>query len=227
VDTVNLAGATPWLPAVGLLLGGVLAVVDLGLRRLEVDPLVGSALLVVVLLALTGGLHADGLMDTCDAVFGHATPERRLEIMRDPRVGAFGVIGLVSVVLLKVASIDALAGTPRTMSLLLAPTLGRWAIVLLARGFPYGRAAGMGEPLKAAASTRVLLLSSIVPLAMSVVAWPSGPILAVGAAAVALLLGRWLMSLLPGLTGDCYGAGCEVVETAVLLAAAPLAKAFG
>ena len=92
--TYRLDAAVVWLPVVGLLLGGVLALVDFGLRRAEVASLVSSTLLVVLLLALSGALHADGLMDTCDAMFGHATPERRLEIMRDPRAGTFGVVGL-------------------------------------------------------------------------------------------------------------------------------------
>src|SRR5205085_576009 len=106
-------------------------------------------LLVVLLLVATGGLHADGLMDTCDAVFVHASAERRLEIMRDPRVGAFGVIGLLSVVLLKVASLEALpANLSRLGLLVLAPTLGRWAIVFLSTVFPYGRERGLGAPLK-------------------------------------------------------------------------------
>ena len=97
-----------WLPVVGFLLGAILALADLGLRWVQVSPLVASTGIVVLLLALSGALHADGLMDTCDAVFGHATPERRLEIMRDPHTGAFGVVGLVCVVALKIAAI----GTP-------------------------------------------------------------------------------------------------------------------
>ncbi len=223
---VRLDAAVPWFPLVGLLLGGVLALADLALRQLQVAPLVTSALLVTLLLALTGALHADGLIDTCDAVFGHAAPERRLEIMRDPRTGAFGVVGLVCVVLLKVAGIEALPPATRFASLLLAPTLGRWAIVVLATVFPYGRASGLGLPLKKGATPIALGLASIAPVAMCALAWPSGPWLGVLALAVALLLGRWLMSLLPGLTGDCYGAGCEVVEMVVWLAAAPLARAL-
>ena len=93
----RLEVAVGWLPVVGVLLGAILAFVDMGLRWLQVSPLVASTVLVVLLLALTGALHADGLMDTCDAVFGHASPARRLEIMRDPHTGAFGVVGLVCV----------------------------------------------------------------------------------------------------------------------------------
>jgi adenosylcobinamide-GDP ribazoletransferase len=207
------------------LLGAILAAVDLGLRLLPLSPLVESSLLIVLLLALTGGLHADGLMDTCDAVFAHATPERRLEIMRDPRVGSFGVVGLASVLLLKVAAVDALPAAVRAQDLLLTPMLGRWAIVLLAAAFPYGRASGLAAPVKAAASPRVLALASALPLVACLTLAPTGFWLAALAAAAAVLLGWWLTHVLPGLTGDCYGAACEWVETLVLLAAGPLALA--
>jgi adenosylcobinamide-GDP ribazoletransferase len=221
---VRLEYAVVWLPVVGLLLGGILAAADLLLRAMVLSPLVISVSLVVLLLALTGALHADGLMDTCDAVFGHATPERRLEIMRDPRAGTFGVAGLLCVVLLKVASIEALPLAARAGSLVLAPTLGRWAIVLLAASFPYGRPTGLGAPLKAGATPRRFAVASLVAFLACLLVWPSGLLLGALAAVTALLLGRWLVSLLPGLTGDCYGAACEVVETVVWLAAAPLVR---
>src|SRR6202011_5093149 len=152
------------------------------------------------------------------------SPERRLEIMRDPHVGAFGVVGLVAVVALKIAAIDALPAAIRPQLLVLAPGLGRWAIVLLATVFPYGRPSGLGAPLKSAATPRALVLASLLPLAGCVAVGPLGITCGVLAALVALGFGRWLMRLLPGLTGDCYGAACEVVEAAVWLSAAPLAR---
>jgi adenosylcobinamide-GDP ribazoletransferase len=220
----RLEAAVPWLPVVGLLLGGVLALVDYGLRRLDVAPLVASSLIVVLLLGLSGALHADGLADTCDAVFGHASPERRLEIMRDPRVGVFGVVGVVSVVALKIAAVEPLPASVRPFLLVLAPGLGRWSIVLVATVFPYGRQTGLGAPLKAAATPTLLLIASILPLVGCIVAGPAGLASGALAAVTALALGAWLMRLLPGLTGDCYGAVCEVVETVVWLSAAPLAR---
>jgi adenosylcobinamide-GDP ribazoletransferase len=193
------------------------------LRLVGLNALVESSLLVVLLLALTGGLHADGLMDTCDAVFVHATPERRLEIMRDPRVGSFGVIGLASVLLLKVGAVDALAGATRAQVLLLTPVLGRWAIVLLATAFPPGRTTGLGAPVKAAASPKLFAVASAVPLAVSLAIGPAGVWLLAASGGTALLIGWWLCRVLPGLTGDCYGAACECVESVVLLLAGALA----
>ncbi len=219
----RLTSALVWMPLVGLGLGAVLALIDLGLSWLGEPSLLGSVVLVVGLLVMTGGLHADGLMDTCDAVFVHATPERRLEIMRDPRVGAFAVIGMASVLLLKVAALDARPVGMRWQLLVLAPTVGRWAIVLMATAFPYGRAVGLGSPLKATATPRILLISSVVPILISVVMGPVGIAAATVAIIGAYLFGRWLVGLLPGLTGDCYGAACEVTEMLVWLTGALIA----
>ncbi len=223
----RLEAALGWLPVVGFLLGGILAVVDACLGWLQVSPLVASTCLVVLLLMLTGALHADGLMDTCDAVFGHASPARRLEIMRDPHPGAFGVVGLVCVVALKIAAIDALPGSIRPQLLFLAPGLGRWSIVLLATAFPYGRPGGLGAPLKASATPRAFVVASVLPLATCVLAGPVGIACAALTTATGLAAGRWLMRLLPaGITGDGYGAVCELVEAVAWLAAAPLARAL-
>jgi adenosylcobinamide-GDP ribazoletransferase len=216
----RLASAVVWLPLIGALLGLVLVAVDVVLRWLGVPSMLDSTLQVVLLLILTGALHADGLMDTCDAVFGHATPERRLEIMRDPRAGAFGVVGLVCVVALKIASLDALAPNARSGLLLLAPMLGRWSIVLIATLFPYGRPDGLGAPLKSAATPRVLVLASLLPLIGCVLLGPLGVLAGALASVTALGVGRWLVGQLPGLTGDCYGAVCELVETVVWLGGA-------
>jgi adenosylcobinamide-GDP ribazoletransferase len=161
-------------------------------------------------------------MDACDAVFGHATPDRRLEIMRDPRVGAFGVMGFASVILLKVSALDALQTPSRLGLLILAPTVGRWSIVLLATVFPYGRASGLGAPLQAAATPQRLLVASLVPILACLLSGVTGIVAGGIAALAALVLGRWLLALLPGLTGDCYGAVCEVTESVVWLGGAVL-----
>jgi adenosylcobinamide-GDP ribazoletransferase len=94
--------------------------------------------------------------------------------------------------------------------------------VLVATVFPYGRQGGLGAPLKAAATPRALLVATTLALVGCLVAGPVGIACGALAGAAALGLGRWLMRLLPGLTGDCYGAVCEVIETVVWLSAGPL-----
>jgi adenosylcobinamide-GDP ribazoletransferase len=207
-------------------LGAILALADLGLRATGFSLLVDSALLVVLLLGLTGALHADGLMDTCDAAFVPASAARRLEIMRDPHVGSFGVVGLVAVLILKVAAVQALPAPLRSASLVAAPILGRWAIVLAAAWFPSARPDGSGVLVQRAATPARVLLATVVPIVACATLWPIGPLVGVAAALAVVLIGRWLAGLLTGLTGDCYGALCEVTETLVWLAIAPLSHAF-
>src|SRR5215472_10652299 len=91
-----------YFPLVGLLLGLILSLLAI-LSGPYLPSLALAALLVVVNIWLTGGLHLDGLMDACDGLFGGRNPERKLEIMRDSRVGSFGVLGGVSAILLKFA----------------------------------------------------------------------------------------------------------------------------
>ena len=141
-----LARAPAWFPAVGLLLGGMLAFLDLALRVLHLPVLLNSALLVAALAALTRALHLDGFMDTCDALLGGFDRERRLEILRDPHVGAFAVVGVVCLLLVKLAALTALPEGSRTGILILFPCLSRAAMLLVMQSFPYARREGLGTP---------------------------------------------------------------------------------
>ena len=237
----ELAAAATYFPAVGLLIGLALAAVALPLNLLLPQPVV-AALLLVLLLGITGGLHVDGLADTCDGFFCNAeSPARRLEIMRDSRVGGYGVAGVVSVMLVQYAAIASQPAGTLTAALALMATLSRWAMTYALVAFPYarsdlptlpgrpgdspsesesstGQAGGMGTPFQPASRTRTLLSGTLFTLAVSV--------LLAGATGVLLLavvwLGTWLMARalmarLPGLTGDTYGAINEDIQALVLL----------
>jgi adenosylcobinamide-GDP ribazoletransferase len=165
---------------------------------------------------ITGALHLDGFLDTCDGLLGGFTPESRLEIMRDERIGAYAFSGGVLLLLLKFSAMYTLAD--RATALFLTPVMGRWAITLAIVSFPYARQQGLGREIKNAARWQELLLASIFS---SVAAWLAASwigLLIVGfVALLAYLIGRFTMARLPGLTGDIYGAVNEIVELAVLL----------
>ena len=129
-----------FFPLVGLLLGGVLVGADRLLTSVWHGNALHLALLLTLWVVLTGGLHVDGFLDSCDGLLGGRSAEQRLEIMRDPRVGSFAVIGGVLLMLLKFAAL--MAVVDRTAALLLAPTLGRWCVSLAVVGFPYARPQG-------------------------------------------------------------------------------------
>lgn len=214
----EMGRAVGFFPAVGALLGALLAVADLALASFLPLPVAG-ALLLVLLALLTGGLHLDGLMDTADGLFGGRTPAARLEIMRDSRVGSFGVLAAGLVLLTQYAVLGQLEGAPRTAALVVAPTMSRLAVSLAAWAFPYGRASGLGSAFKARLGLLEVGLAATTSLAVAALtlgwAWWWLP---AGAALLALGLGRFVVGRVPGLTGDTYGAIEQVTFTATLLA---------
>lgn len=213
----KLGKSVMFFPLVGLVLGLLLVGLD-RLLGLLLPSMVSSALVVVALVALTGALHLDGLIDTCDGFAVTGSRQQRLDAMRDSRVGGFGVIGGSSLIVLKFASLAALTGWVRGAGLLLMPVLSRWAMVYAITGFRPARSEGSGWAAKQASGGTGFAVATTIALAMSVLVlsyW--------GVALMAVLLGfclaacRYLQSSFGGLTGDSYGAVNEAVEVAVLL----------
>ena len=224
----GLAHARAWFPAVGLLLGALLAALDAGLRALQLPPLPTGALLVAAFAALTRGLHLDGFMDSCDALLGGYDRERRLEILRDPHVGAFAVAGVACLLLVKFAALAALPEATRARVLLLFPCLARTAILLVMEWFPYLRRAGLGTPLLQHRGRFSLWCGLPVAVAAAVILTGlPGLALAMLAGAVAWAAGAWATRLLGGVTGDIYGAVNETVEAGVLVLAVIILTASG
>lgn len=212
----DLGRAAAWFPLVGAAIGGVLAGAH-WLFVLIFPPAVAAVLLVVLWAGLTGGLHLDGLADCCDGMLASTSRERRLEIMRDPRLGTFGGTGLVLQLLLKVSLVSALAADHAVWALLFAPALARWLILLAARQ-PTARPGGMGADFALGLKGRVFLAAALVPLALIALDWPRMLL----AAGLAHLLALGIIALararLGGVTGDVFGLTVEAGETAALLA---------
>ncbi|MDG4552751.1 MAG: adenosylcobinamide-GDP ribazoletransferase [Candidatus Competibacter sp.] len=206
-----------FFPAVGLLIGALLA--GLHSTLWLIDPGVLAALVLAVWVLLTGGLHLDGLADTADAwIGGHGDRDRTLAIMKDPRSGPMAVVVIVLVLLTKFATLQVLlAGDARTL-LLLAPVLGRSVVVLLLVTTPYVRPEGLGTPYadylpRLSCSVLVLLVALAT---VGLLDWTGGVLLGVLAGGF-FGLRHWLLARLGGATGDTLGAACELAETAALL----------
>jgi len=172
-------------------------------------------LTLIVWVALTGGLHLDGLADCCDGLLASTSVERRLEIMKDPRLGAFGGIGLILVLLLKAAALATL--TPASsFGIILAASLARWCI-LPAGLMTLARPSGLGADFAAGFRRWHIFVGAIFPLGLALALGTRGVIsLLAGWVAAALVL--WLAkSRINGVTGDVFGLVVEVVETVSLL----------
>ena len=212
--------ASVWFPAVGLLVGLLLAGVD-WCGRAAWDPMVAGALVVGAAVVVTGGLHIDGLMDTADAFFSRAGRERMLEIMRDPRSGALGVAAGACVLLTKFAVYAHLGAGEHWRVIAAAPALGRLAMVIAVGAFPYARESGTGARIAAEVGKRHVIGALVLGAAIAVGLLSVGGLLVFAMAlALAVAGGAYARRRLGGLTGDVYGALNEVVEVAVLLVGA-------
>lgn len=206
-----------WYPVVGAVVGMLVVGVFLLLPREH--ALLSAALMLLVWVALTGGLHLDGLADSADAwVGGFGDRARTLEIMKDPRSGPAGVTAIVSLLLLKFA---ALASLPieNAWLLWLSPLLARAALTAAFVTTPYVRSGGLGSALKEA--PRVACVFSLLGAVAICIACGLPGVLASGAALfVFILWRRACLRRLGGFTGDTAGALAELVEVAVLVALA-------
>jgi len=223
----ELAASMAWYSTVGLLIGGLLALADVGLRA-WVAAEVDNVLLIVLLVLLTRGLHQDGLADTVDGLAGGRTVEDRLRIMRDPRVGAFGATALFLSLLLRYAGLLALPAAVRLPVLLCMPALGRWAMVSLAWASPSARRdGGLAASFLTHLSWHHVLVSSLVlALALTTTLGGSVAVATMGLAMLLLVLIRQrCLTLLGGVTGDVLGATNELVEILFLLSIPALVMA--
>ncbi len=210
-----------YFPLVGLLLGLIL----LGLYYILIPVLPASvvfALLVAALAILTGGHHIDGLIDSCDGIFGGRNREERLAIMSDTKVGTFGITGAMLLLLTKYVTI---CSAPVLPALLLMPVLGRWAMTYVIFFFPYARVSGLGLSFKQGITWQKLAVASLLALALSVLLLNWKGILLLGVlCAVIFGIGRFIQYRIGGLTGDSYGAVNEIAEVLTLLLIVMLGK---
>ncbi len=213
----GIGGALPYFP----LVGGVIGITLVGVGRVAAlfwSPLVQAALIVVAWGIVTGGLHLDGLSDTFDAVMSWRPRERKLEIMKDSRIGVMGALALSSILLLKL-SLLADAGPNWWRATLVAPILGRWAMIYAITRFPAARTEGLGSSVQGRLRLAHLAgISAVVALPVIGIAGVSGICGFLLAGTGAHILGRWWTHELGGLTGDTYGAICEIIEVIALAA---------
>lgn len=208
--------STRFFPLVGLVLGICYALFALLLLYAVGMCALTAALLLVLPLLLTGGLHADGFMDTADGVFSGRDRERKLEIMKDSRVGAFGVVSFVMLMFVQYALISDMHPLLLIPALFVMPVIGRFAMVLSVACFPYAREDGMGKTFADMADRKTIVIAALITMIL-VLPWGFLAALALVLGTVfALLFCRLITHVLGGVTGDVYGAATVLTETLVL-----------
>jgi len=205
-----------WYPVVGLLVGLILAGICLVVQ--SAPAMVGAALAVVAWCGITGGLHLDGLSDSADALVGsHGDRARALEIMKESSAGPIGVVAVSLVLIVKFAGVAAHVSAETWWPIVVAPVLGRVALLALLLDTPYVRPRGLGEDLAEHLprdSTRIVLVGVLAAIIFS-----AGVASLIGAVLAFVFMRRLMVRTIGGTTGDTAGALVEVVEAAALLAA--------
>ncbi len=216
-----LSRSVPLFPIVGLLIGAAIVTADFGMNLLF-PSLLANGITVVALVAVSGGLHIDGLADTADGFFSSRPRERILEIMRDSRTGPMGVVAVMCVLMLKFAAVASVGADTRWQTILMMPFAGRCALAISILLLPYARPeGGLVEVLRTKRSwlhlVRVIAVLVIVGV---LIAGYRGLAMAGVSLIGTLLFASYTYTKIGGMTGDTLGATCEIVELIPPLVAA-------
>jgi adenosylcobinamide-GDP ribazoletransferase len=205
-------------PLVGIAVNGLGGLFYWLAHRLGMPPLLSAGWCLTGMIAATGGLHEDGLADTADGFGGGATEARKLEIMRDSRIGSFGALALLLSVLVRTAAI---AGVQEPWAvakvLILAGVLGRASMLVVLLRLNPAREGGLGAAMGGIAFSHAATGFGIAAAAaFLLLPAQSATALIVVAAATAIALAEWVRTQIGGYTGDVLGAIELVVECIVL-----------
>jgi len=194
------------IPLLGILMGGILY--GLSFFYLIFDKEVVSMILLGGYIVLTGGLHLDGLADTCDGIFSGRDRPRMLEIMKDSHVGSFGVLSMIFFV----AFYMVMYGKIPYDSLIVLPVVGKSAPLVSAFFADYIRPSGMGKLLVDHCGKIELFMAVFVPIAVAALLNPWYLIAVATAILSVILFTNYLKKILGGITGDTMGMACELSQ---------------
>lgn len=216
-EPVPAIGASLWaFPLAGLAVGAIAAAVLLVALALGLPAMLAAGLALAAQILVTGALHEDGLADLADGFWGGRDAARRLEIMRDSRIGSYGALALILGTGLRWQAIAALADAPTRVALALiaAAMISRLAPVMLLWLLPPARRDGMGRSASGAARPSV---GGAALLCLPCLGLPGLPAALIAAALVTLGLGALARAKIGGQSGDVLGAGQQLAEIALLM----------
>ncbi len=216
---VDLADAVWAYPLAGALVGGLAGAVFEAASRVGLSALPAALLTLAVAALLTGAMHEDGLADVADGFGGGATRERKLEIMRDSRIGSYGVVALILALGLRGTLIAGLPPAGAIAPLAGLGAMSRAVLPVLMLALPPARVDGLGQSARARISGTRVLAGLGVAVVICWAALPKFVVVVLGMATVAALMGWLARRQIAGFTGDLLGAVqivAEIVGLAVL-----------
>ena len=209
----RLTGAVRYFPAIGLIVGASGAAV-MWLAALVLPAPLPAILSTAVTLLMTGAIHEDGLADTADGLGGGATRERALEIMKDPRVGVFGAIALMLMLLLKIATLSLMPLLTAMAALVAAHAFSRFCAVLVIFASRYVGSADRSRAAPVVEQVKIgdVIVAALFGLPALALCGPRVLVAILVALMSVALLTRWCMRRIGGYTGDTLGATQQVAE---------------
>jgi adenosylcobinamide-GDP ribazoletransferase len=210
------AGSAWAWPLVGAVLGGLCALVGAGALGLGLTPGVAAALVLAAGAMLTGGLHEDGLSDTADGLFGGWTRARRLEIMKDPRVGSYGVLALVLVTLARWSALAVVLEQGSLWALVAVGAISRAPMAAIMAALPNARGAGLSHQTGRPTAQGALIGAALAVACAFLFAGGAALAMVLGVAVTSLWLAQAARARIGGQTGDILGAAQQLAEAAAL-----------
>jgi len=221
----GLTSSMVFFPLVGLSIGGCLFLIYRG-GSLIFSPLLTNLLVLLGWIVITGALHLDGFMDTVDGLSGGRNREERLKIMSDSSTGAKGVVGLVSLLGLKFLLLLEIEPSLKMGTLLFAPAVGRWSMVLTTHLAPCAREKGLAKAFITHKGGAVVFWTSLTLAILGLVIFKSSFLLVIGICLVVMYVSTlYFKSRIGGITGDTLGALNEIIEVSALFSIYCLGKA--
>src|SRR5436190_9441520 len=220
----DIGKAAAFFPLIGVIVGGGAALVFVVLQRLL--PLPASVFCAIVFAVfITNGFHEDGLADSFDGFGGGWTKDRVLEIMRDSRIGTYGTLALIFVILGKFTLLLSLPAGQIWRWLVVAHTAARWTILPLCAWLPYARAEGQGKLVaKQVGIPEIITGTFTLLLVFILLPWQAALAAFLMTNLVTLLSGLYFRARLQGMTGDCLGAANQLTEVGLYLTAVILLR---
>lgn len=225
----SFGASVKYFPLVGAVLGIILAAILWAINFLTAGnlPLMTGALGFALMIILTGGIHCDGLMDSADGLFSGREREKILDIMKDSRAGAFGVVSMILVAAIDIATLTELARLScwwLVVGIYSAPIIGRLMMVVTIGAFPYARPEGLGKAFAKFTTRRTIILAAVeATLLLLPLIFVSEMFFLCAAAATLIALvvtikfARFSTEKIGGVTGDIYGAVTTLAELSALI----------
>jgi adenosylcobinamide-GDP ribazoletransferase len=216
-DAAPDAYAVAFLPLAGAAVGAVAGFAGAAVGRHAQAPW-GAVVAFVLTILLTGAIHVDGFLDSCDALFASATPERRLEILKDPRHGTFALVGMFLAGLVWFQAIASLPPARLPLLLAFSGAAARIAVIPNAWLFPYARPKAVTPAFLSRPPLALVIVLFMLVQAGAYAIAPVAVIIPALAIVLAAAIGVFASRRLGGLTGDAYGFSIVLVEIAILIA---------